>query len=173
MKKFFSYLAIFAMILVCVSCGSKEEQATPDLTSKPVTEPAKQEVYQPVHKSENVNAMRCKKYNYFAAPLATPATSVQVDYTTPYKSDVIVKYTYANGDTYTYTIAKTYGLWTNAQTGNYKVICDDKCTVWLQGQTYTGGFHEFVFYADPALNGTKIKPNSFKNLPAGEIKYRK
>ncbi len=170
MKNFFNSLALFAMFVMCVACGGQKEDSA---QTKPAPEPVKQEAYQPVHKSEAVNAMRCKKYNYYVAPKAEAATSVSVDYTTPYKTDVSVKFTYKNGDTYTYSIAKTYGLWANEKNGKYKVVVDDKCTVWLQGQTYSGGYHEFVFYGDPQYKGTKIKPNSFKNLPAGEIKYRK
>lgn len=166
MKKFFVLCAIASML---ASCNSEKKEA-------PVAEPPapKKEVYQPVHQSSTVDLKTAKKYTYLNAPLQTAATSVTVDYDqkTPYAKPITVKYSYANGDTYTYTIPADFGLWKN-QAKRFRVVSDDKCTIWLQGQTKNGKFHEFVFYGDPQYNGKKIKPNSYKNLPAGEIRYRK
>lgn len=175
MKKVLGFLAIFAMF-VTASCNKTEEKVAEPVA--PSTAVQEQQTVQsvatnPVVQTKALNAMKLKKYNYFAAPMDQAATGVVVDYTTPYKSDVSVKFMYADGSTYTYTIAKTYGLWANLKTGKYKVVTDDQCTVWLQGSTYSGGYHEFVFYGDPKNNGKKIKPSSFKNLPAGQIVYRK
>ena len=80
-------------------------------------------------------------------------------------------YVYPNGDTFTYVI-NNFFVWPN-QNGRDRIITDGDCTVWIQGQTKGGKFYEFVFYGDPKHNGSKIKPNSYRNLPAGEIKYRK
>lgn len=169
MKKFFGMLAFAAIASMFASCG-EEKKAEP----APVPEPVKEEVYQPQHNAQTVDLKAAKKYNYFNAPTASPAASVVVNYNekTPYAAPIEVKFTYANGDSFTYTVPASFGLWKN-QAGKFRVISDNECTVWIQGQEKSGKFHEFVFYGDPKHNGTKIKPNSYKNLPAGEIKYRK
>lgn len=162
-------LAFAAIASMFASCG-EEKKAEP----APVPEPVKEEVYQPQHNVQTVDLKAAKKYNYFNAPTASPAASVVVNYNekTPYAAPIEVKFTYANGDSFTYTVPASFGLWKN-QAGKFRVISDNECTVWIQGQEKSGKFHEFVFYGDPKHNGTKIKPNSYKNLPAGEIKYRK
>lgn len=169
MKKIFGTFAICAMACVFVtSCGNKKEEVP-----APAPEPVVEEVYQPQHTSVTVDLKTIKTYNYTAAPEGAPATSVVVNYDQkkPYQP-IEIKFTYANGDTRTYIVPADFGLWKN-QSGRFRVVSDDKCTVWLQGQTKKGKFCEFVFYGDPQFNGKKIKPNSYRNLPAGEIKYRK
>ncbi len=169
MKKFFGMLAIVAIASMCASCNEEKKVA-----EAPAPAPVKKEVYQPQHNAQAVDLKTAKKYHYFNAPTASPATAVVVNYNekTPYAAPIEVKFNYANGDTFTYTIPAEFGLWKN-QAGKFRVISDNKCTVWIQGQEKNGKFHEFVFYGDPKHNGTKIKPNSYRNLPAGEIKYRK
>lgn len=166
MKKFFGMLAFVAIASMFASCGDKEKK----VETTPVPEPVKEEVYQPQHQTKDIDLKTVKKYNYFAAPVAAPAASVVVNYDQkkPYAQPVEVKYTYANGDTYTYTIPADFGLWKNTA-GKFRVITDNEGTVWMQGQTKKGKFCEFVFYGDPKHNGSKIKPNSYKN----EIRYRK
>lgn len=166
MKKIF---VMFAIASILASCGGKKQQ---EETVAP--EPPKQEVYQPKHQTETIDLKTAKKYDYRNAPTASPATSVVVKYDpkTPYAQPIEVTYTYENGDTFTYVIPAEFGLWKN-QSGKFRVISDDACTVWLQGQTKKGKFHEFVLPGDPKYNGVKIKPNSYRNLPSGEIKYRK
>ncbi len=169
MKQFCKISAMVAIVGMCVSCSEKKEE------NVPVEPAAPQEVaYQPVHQTSDVDLAKASKYTYFAAPMSAAATGVTVDCDkkVPYGQPIVVKFSYANGDTYTYTIPKDFGLWKNSA-GRFRVITDDKCTVWLQGQTKSGKFHEFVFFGDPKFNGTKIKPNSYRNLPAGEIVYRK
>ena len=170
MKQFFKFSAMVAIVGMLASCSDKKEE-TPVLVEP---KPSQEVVYQPVHQSFDVDLAKSRKYTYYAAPAATAATSVTVDYDakTPYASPIVVKFGYANGDTYTYTVPATFGLWKNSA-GRFRVITDDKCTVWLQGQTKSGKFREFVFYGDPQFTGKKIKPNSYRNLPAGEIVYRK
>lgn len=165
MKKLFYVLSMLTMVGLLASCGKKEE--------KPVVEPPQQEVYKPVHKSSAIDLKTAKRYDYRNAPMNAPATEVIVKYDekTPYRP-IVIGYVYANGDTYTYAISEEFGLWQN-EAGKFRVLSDDNCTVWLQGQTKDGKLHEFVFYGDPKYNGTKITPNSYRNLPAGEIKYRK
>lgn len=169
MKKFFGMLAFVAIASMFASCGN-EKKAEP----APVPEPVKKEAYQPQHKAQAVDLKAAKKYQYFNAPTASPATAVLVKYSEkkPYAAPIEVKFSYANGDTYTYTVPASFALWKN-QAGKVRVVSDKDCTVWLQGQEKNGKFHEFVFYGDPKYNGTKIKPNSYKNHLSGEIKYRK
>ncbi len=169
MKKIFNLGIIMLMAIVaCVSCKSK------DKAPETAPEPPKKEVYTPVHKSTTVDLTKIKTYNYFDAPMRTAASSVAVDYdqNRPYARPITVKYRYSNGDTYTYTVPADFGLWDN-EAGRLRVVIDGENTVWLQGQTKKGKFCEFVFYGNPKYNGTKVKPNSYRNLPAGEIKYRK
>lgn len=169
MKKIFGTLALCATVcMLATSCDKKKEAPAP------APEPVVEEVYQPQHTSVTVDLKTIKKYNYTAAPEGQAATSVVVNYDQkkPYAQPVEIKFSYANGDTRTYVIPADFGLWKN-QAGRFRVVSDNSCTVWLQGQTKKGKFCEFVFYGDPQYNGTKIKPNSYRNLPAGEIKYRK
>lgn len=159
-------LALFAICIFAVSCN-KEQAPAPE----PV--PEAPEVYQPQNVQEFVDLTKVKTYNYYKAPKADlSAASVAVTYDEKVLYQPIkIKYTYANGDTYTYTIPAEFGLWAN-EAGRLRVVTDKQNTVWLQGQTKTGKFCEFVFYGDPAFNGKKIRPNSYRNLPAGEIVYR-
>lgn len=167
MKKIlFSLSMTILMAGMFASCGNKKEAEVV------VNEPPKQEVYQPKHQAGTVDLKTTKTYNYVNAPMNARATSVRVDYDpkTLYKP-ITIKYSYANGDSYTWTVPKEFGLWAN-EAGKLRVVSDNNCTVWIQGQT-RGKFLEFVFYGDPANNGKKVKPNSYRNLPAGEIVYRK
>lgn len=168
MKKIAVILPMFIVAGLFASCNNDKTEETP------VPETPVQEVYQPVHKSSAVDLSTAQKYDYRNAPMDAPATGVTVSYDQkkPYTQPITVKYTYANGDSYTYTIPAEFGLWKN-QAGKFRVVIDQDHTVWLQGQTKKGKFHEFVFYGDPKYNGTKVKPNSYRNPPAGEIKYRK
>ena len=167
MKKF-QIFAMFAMLVMLASCAEKKKEepvVTP--TPPPV------EVYQPKHKTTDVDLSAVKKYEYFNAPTTASAVSVEVKYnTTPYVEPIEVKYAYSNGDTFTYVIPKNFGIWAN-EIGNLRVVKDADCTVWIQGQTKQGKFHEFIFFGNPKYNGTKIKPNSYRNPPVGEIKYSK
>jgi len=167
MKKILGILTMLVMVGMFASCGKKKAEPV-------VLETQKQEVYQPVHKSSVVDLKTAKKYEYRYAPMNAPAVGVSVDYDkkTPYAKPIVIKYAYANGDTYTYTVPADFGLWRN-EAGKLRVVYDNDCTVWIQGQTKSGKFHEFVFYGNPKYNGTKVKPNSYKNPPVGEIKYRK
>lgn len=168
MKKILGTVALCAICMLATSCGKKKEAPAP------APEPVVEEVYQPQHSSETIDLKTIKTYNYISAPDGPAATSVVVNYDQkkPYTQPVEIKFTYANGDTRTYVIPASFGLWKN-QAGRFRVVSDDACTVWLQGQTKKGKFCEFVVYGDPQFNGKKIKPNSYRNLPAGEIKYRK
>lgn len=159
---------MIAFVSMLASCSQKSEPV-----ETVVLEPPKQEVYQPKHQSATIDLNTAKKYDYRNAPLDVPATSVVVNYDpkVPYAKPIEVVYSYANGDTFTFMIPADFGLWKNSA-GRFRVISDAEGTVWLQGQTKSGKFHEFVFYGNPEYNGTKIKPNSYRNLPAGEIKYR-
>ncbi len=170
MKTFVKCFAVFAVAGMLASCN--KENKAPETAPEPVA--PKAEAYQPVHQSSTVDLKSARKYAYFNAPTPTAAASVDVlyDRKAPYVQPVVVKYTYANGDTYTYTVPAEFGLWRN-EAGRLRVVIDDKATVWLQGQTKGGKFHELIFYGDPQFNGKKIKPNTYRNLPAGEIKYRK
>ena len=171
MKKINVFLMLFAIALsIMVSC-KEEPKEQPVL---PTPEPPKKEVYQPQHQSTIVDLSSKKTYEYINTPSSQKAKSVVVDYDTKeaYAKPIIIKYSYENGDTYTYTIPKEFGLWEN-ENGRLRVITDDNCTVWLQGQTKKGIFKEFVFYGNPNFNGKKIKPNSYLNLPAGMIQYCK
>lgn len=164
MKQFMMFCMCAAVL---ASCSEKKE---------PVVEtqaPQEEVVYQPVHNSETVDLKTALKYSYYDAPYDVSAASVVVTYDRklPYAQPVIIKFSYANGDSFTYTIPAEFGLWKN-EAGRFRVVTDDACTVWIQGQTKNGKFHEFVFYGDPRHNGGKIKPNSYRNLPAGEIQYR-
>lgn len=171
MKKFFGMLAFVMIASLFASCSEEKKVPTP---SAPAETAPVEEVYQPKHDAQTVDLKIAKKYQYFTAPTSEPATSVVINYNQkrPYVDPVEVKFNYANGDTYTYTIPATFGLRKN-QAGKFRVISDNECTVWIQGQEKNGRFHEFVFYGDPKYNGTKIKPNSYRNHPAGEIRYRK
>ena len=165
MKKFIGILTVIVMVGMLASCGKKKQEVIP--------ETPKQEAYVPVAKSMTIDLKTAKKYDYRNAPMPTKATKVVVTYgKEPYTQPTVIKYTYANGDSYTYTVPATFGLWEN-ENGKIRVLQNQDCTVWIQGQTKGGTFHEFVFYGDPKYNGTKVKPNSYKNLPAGEIKYQK
>lgn len=170
MRTFVKFLTVFAVSGMFVACNNKAKEPEP----VPVPETPKEEVYQPVHQTTTVDLKKAKKYAYFNTPTAEAATFVEVLYgqKEQYVQPIVVKYAYANGDTYTYTIPEEFGIWRN-EADRLRVIYDDKCTVWIQGQTKAGKFHEFIFYGNPQFNGKKIKPNSYRNLPAGEIVYRK
>ena len=166
MKNFIIF-AFIAVALCVTSC--KKEQPAPEPVKDPVPE-----VYQPVHTGKTVDLASAETYSYFNAPTNNVAqfVSVKYDSKTPYKAPIVIEYSYSNGDTYTYTIPKDFGLWEN-EAGYLRVVTDKENTVWLQGQTKKGKFHEFIFYGNPKFNGKKIKPNSYLNHPAGVIKYAK
>ena len=167
MKNFIILFTFIAVALSVTSCKQKQEP-TPTI-QEPVVE-----VYQPVHNGKIVDLAIANRYTYFPAPTGSTAKSVKVDYDnkTPYATPIVITYSYGNGDTYTYTIPNEFGLWEN-ELGRLRVVVDDQNTVWLQGQTKNGKFHEFVFYGDPRFNGKKIKPNSYLNHHYGVIKYAK
>lgn len=160
---------ILFMLCACVlfvSCKQKKADEVVVSTPEP-------EVYQPTHLLKTVDYKLTKTYNYFAAPLNVAAKEVEVNYDVrePYTKPIEVVYVYPNGDTFTY-ILKDFGIWTN-ENNRHRVLTDKNCTVWIQGQTKSGQFREFVFYGNPQYNGKKISPNSYRNLPEGEIVYRK
>ena len=172
-KGFFFLVAIFCVVLVSFFTACEEEKKVEPV--EPVVEKVKEpEVYKPVHKSTDVDINVSKKYVYYPAPMNNVANSVRVDYDekTPYAKPIVITYTYDNGDTHTYIVPKEFGLWEN-EAGRLRVISDDEMTVWIQGQTKKGKFHEFIFYGNPKFNQMKIKPNSYLNHPSGLIKYRK
>lgn len=154
----FKIFAIVAIATMCVCCGKKTKQ-------EPVVQQPEKVAYKPIHHAITVGIETAETYAYFRAANEVPAKSVQVNYGEPY-SPIVIKYTYSNGDTYTYTL-KDFGLWEN-EAGKLRVMTDKEHTVWLQGQTKNGKFHEFVFFGNPKFNGRKITPNSYR----GEIKYR-
>ena len=153
--------------MIVFSCKEQKQESEP--VQAPVVE-----VYQPAYFDYMVALTNAKTYAYFNAPCDMAAKTVKVSYDakTPYAEPIVIKYTYSNGDTHTYTISKDFGLWAN-ELGRLRVVIDEYNTVWLQGQTKKGKFHEFVFYGDPKFNGKKIKPNSYTNHPVGVINYVK
>ena len=164
MKKIFMLLAFVCLLTVSCKDKKSEEVVVPD--------PPKQEVYQPNHLSKTIDFTSTKTYNYFSAPTNVVAKEVEVNYDKreSYTKPIEVVYIYPSGDTFTYVL-KDFGIWTN-ENGMYRVLTDKDCTVWIQGQTKSGKFREFVFYGNPKHNGKKISPNSYYNLPDGVIKYR-
>ena len=161
-------IIVLVMACIFVSCKKKQEE----VEVVPVEQPQKEEVYQPSHKKTVVNFGETIMYNYYKAPSASVASSVKVNFDAnkPYTQPIEVVYSYPKGDTYTYVL-ENFGVWQN-ESGKYRIITDEKNTVWIQGQTKTGNFKEFVFFGDPKYNGSKIAPNSYRNLPKGEIRYR-
>ena len=155
---------------VMFSC-KKETKEQPTVQTP---EPPKQEVYQPKHQSVTVDLSKKGTYEYINAPTGQKAKSVTIDYDekVAYAKPIVIKYSYDNGDTFSYIIPKEFGLWEN-ENGKFRVVSDDKCTVWVQGQTKKGKRKEYVFIGDPENNGKKIKPNSYQNHPKGLIKYCK
>lgn len=169
MKKSISFLMFCVMTLcILVSCQEKEKEAPKPVAPPPV----KKDVYQPKHQATTIDLKEVKTYNYYNAPTDNVASAVVVNYNpkTPYAEPIVVKYSYSNGDTYSYTIPQEFGLWPN-EAGKLRVVSDNDCTVWLQGQTKSGKFKEFIFYGNPKFNNKKIKPNSYLNHPNGLIKY--
>ena len=167
MRKVIILFTLIAIALGVSSCQKKQAvcEPTPEVT------PVVQE-YQPVHHQNNVDLNEVEKYHYFYAPSTEIPKYVNVKYnqTEPYADPILVEYHYQNGDTFTYVISSDFGLWEN-EYGRLRVVIDEQATVWMQGQTKQGKFHEFIFYGDPSFNGTKIKPNSYYNHPDGMIKY--
>ncbi len=125
MKKFFGMLAFVAIASMCASCNEEKKTEV-----APAPAPVKEEVYQPQHNAQAVDLKAAKKYNYFNAPTGSPAASVVVNYNekTPYAAPIEVKFSYANGDSFTYTVPATFGLWKN-QAGKFRVISDNECKV--------------------------------------------
>jgi uncharacterized protein YxeA len=166
MKKIIILLTLCALIVGSFTACKKEKKA-----EEIPTPPAPVEkVYTPKHQSTTVELKGLKTYAYFNSPAQEVATSVAVNYSkkAPYVKPIEVKYSYKNGDTYTYVIPSTFALWQN-EAGKLRVVVDRENTVWLQGQTKSGKFHELIFYGNPKFNGTKIKPNSYVD----EIRYSK
>ena len=98
--KSFKIFAMFAMLFVLASCAKKEKpQAL--VAEAPV------EVYQPKHQTTDVNLAAIQKYEYRNAPSTEAAIAVEVKYSkVPYAEPITFKYSYKNGDTYTYVIPK-------------------------------------------------------------------
>ena len=166
MKKFLSFsFAIAIAAITLASCNSDEKKPAPAPQAPPQP---KKEVYQPKHQSQTVDLTTPKKYVYYKAPQNTAATSVDIKYdpATEY-TPIEITYKYANGDTYTYNISADFGLWPN-EAGKLRIMSDSENTVWLQGQTKNGAFHEFIFYGNPKFNDQRIKPNSYVD----DIRYR-
>lgn len=161
MKRFIKIFALVAMFALMVSaCKQKKEEA-------PIPEAPKPEVYQPQHKTAVVDLKTAKTYHYVAAPMSTAAKSVTVNYDgkNPYQT-ILVTFVYVNGDTFIYTVPDEFGIWKN-EAGKWRIL-NDGSTVWMQGQTKQGKFHELIFYGDPRNNAKKITPNSY----TGVIAYR-
>ena len=167
MKKYIIIFSLIAMAMSVSSCQKKQAE-------QPVVEPEViVEEYQPVHHHQTIDLAQADRYTYFYAPIDDYAQSVNVSYNhkCAYAAPIVITYYYENGDTYTYTIPQDFGLWKN-EYGRFRVVTDSECTVWLQGQTKSGKFHELVFYGNPYYDGTKITPNSYINHPKGVIGYR-
>ncbi len=163
-------IKLFALCaMVCMLAVSCKEKPAPVPESVPeVAQP-----YEPQDVQQLIDLTKIGSYNYYDAPMAAAATSVVVNYDEKVLyQPITIKYGYENGDAYTYTIPAEFGLWAN-ENGRLRVVSDAEGTAWLQGQTKAGKFCEFVFYGNPKYNGKKIKPNSYRNLPAGEIMYCK
>ena len=169
MKKIIQTIAMCVLVSCFCSCKNKPQEVIEPIP----TPPAKQEVYQPKHQSSVIDLKSAKKYEYVNAPYNEPAISVELLYNNkvPYAQPITIRYKYENGDSYTYTIPSELGLRAN-ENGKFRILSDKENTVWIQGQTRKGKFHEFVFYGNPKYNGKKIKPNSYLNPPTGEIKYQ-
>ena len=169
MRKCIILLTFFAIAL-SVSLTSCQKKSVKEVTTgfEPIVTPC----YQPTHIKNIVDLSTVERYHYFSTPLSHPAEFVSVTYDpkTPYAEPILIEYHYENGDTYTYVIPADFGLWNN-EYGRLRVVIDEEATVWLQGQTKRGKFHEFVFYGNPAFNGKKIKPNSYHNHPDGVITH--
>lgn len=170
MKKSIILFTFFAIALsVLVSCQKKQPT---NVVSTVESEPEVAEIYQPVHRTENVRLEEMKRYTYYASPTSEPAVSVVIQYNEqPYVAPTIVTYSYKNGDTYTYILPKEFALREN-EIGRLRIVQDQYHTVWMQGQTKKGKFHEVIFYGNPEFNNKKIKPNSYINHPKGVIKYQ-
>lgn len=161
MKQFMKMFAIIAMFALMVSaCKQKKVEA-------PLPETPKPEVYQSQHKTAVVDLKTAKKYHYVAAPMNTAAKTVTVNFDgkNPYQT-ILVTFVYVNGDTFIYTVPDEFGIWKN-EVGKWRIL-NDGSTVWMQGQTKQGKFHELIFYGDPRNNAKKITPNSY----TGVIAYR-
>ena len=171
MKTIFKIIAMCVLIMSVCSCQKKKQE--PEVVEPTPPAPVEEKVYQPQHLSSVIDIGTAQKYEYINTPYDKAATSVELLYNNKiaYAQPITIKYKYANGDTYSYTIPAEFGLRTN-ENGKFRILSDNECTVWIQGQTKKGKFHEFVFYGDPKYNGKKIKPNSYLNPPAGNIKYK-
>lgn len=169
MKKIIYVLAMCGL----VSCTNDNSNKTQEVIEPTPTPPVEQEVYQPKHQNSVIDLKSAQKYEYVNAPYGVPAISVELSYNpkVPYAQPIIIKYKYENGDSYTYTIPAELGLRAN-ENGKLRILSDKENTVWLQGQTKNGKFHEFIFYGNPKYNGKRIKPNSYLKSPTGDIKYR-
>lgn len=169
MKKYVFLFAIICVVLVGFFAGCKEEKKV----EQPVLieEPAPVVPYEAKHTSSTIDLKGAKTYQYVNAPNREAAVSVSVEFPqVSYSQPIEVKYTYSNGDTHTYIIPSEFGIWRN-EANRLRVVKDKDNTVWVQGQTKSGKFHEFIFYGNPKFNGTKIKPNSYLNHPNGLILY--
>jgi hypothetical protein len=156
MKKSIIVMMLAIACICLVSCKQqKEEKVT---VEKAVVV---EEVFQPRHNMQHVE-YSSETYNYYNAPYSIAASGVEI----ANDESVGVIFSYDNGDSFTFYL-EDFAIWKNSE-GTPRVIVDDECTVWLQGQTRNGRFYEFVFYGDPQYNGQKITPNSY----LGEIKYR-
>jgi len=171
MKTIFKIIAMCVLIVSVCSCQNKKQE--PEVVVPPPPAPVEEVEYQPQHLSSVVDLAAAKKYEYFNAPRNEAAVFVELLYNDKiaYAHPISIRFHYAKGDTYTYTIPSEFGLRTN-ENGKFRILSDNEHTVWIQGQTKRGKFHEFVFYGDPKYNGSKIKPNSYRNHPSGEIKYK-
>lgn len=167
MRKVIILFTLIAIALGVSSCQKKQADCEPVPEAVPVVQE-----YQPVHIERTIDLNGLKTYHYFNAPLPQTPKYVDVKYnhSEPYASPILVEYHYKNGDSFTYIIPSDFGLWEN-EYGRLRVIIDEQATVWMQGQTKQGKFHEFVFYGDRSFNDTKIKPNSYYKHPDGLIRY--
>ena len=169
MKKFIILLMLFAASFsMMTSCQKKQTS----VETQPVMEEPVVNTPQVVHIYDTIKLKDLNHYTYFNAPNDEAVTDVCVKYDTkhPYAAPIIVKYTYQNGDTYTYIIPEEFGLRKN-EYGRFRIIQDGFHTVWMQGQNNKGYLYEIVFYGDPQFNLSKIKPNSYFKHPYGSIRY--
>ena len=112
--KNFKIFAMFAMLIMLASCADDKKKQEPVVTAPPPVE-----VYQPVHQTASVDLNAIKTYEYRNAPTGVAATSVEVKYdATPYAQPIEIKYSYANGDTFTYEYLTSTTVTITAFSGN-------------------------------------------------------
>ena len=134
-------------MMMTVSCGKKKEEAPP---------PPPPRVEAPVKPADKAVAVEVsKKVTYIVADKATIDVS-------GVKKEALggkIVLTESLGNKVTYNLPAELRVW--------KVVYDDQ-SVWVAGFMKSGAYKEVVI----TMQRMKITPNSFRNPPKGEIKYR-